>query len=68
MQTQAHTEKLASAAVIVTHAVDSYETWKRAFDGHAAARRNAGIVATHTNRSAENPNLLSVYLAATDAA
>ncbi len=56
------------AAVIVTHAVESYETWKRAFDAHAAAQGSAGIVATHINRSAENPNLLSVYLAATDAA
>lgn len=68
MQTQAHTTKPASVAVIVTHAVESYETWKRAFDGHAAARSNAGIVAAHINRSAENPELLSVYLAATDAA
>jgi hypothetical protein len=68
MQTQAHTSKLASAAVLVTHAVEHYETWKRAFDGHAAARRNAGIVATHINRSADDPNLLGIYLAATDAA
>ena len=68
MQTQANTTKLASAAVIVTHAVADYETWKRAFDGDATARRNAGIVATHINRSAENPNLVSIYLAATDAA
>jgi hypothetical protein len=68
MQTQAHTTKLARAAVLVTHAVESYETWKRAFDGHAAARRNAGIVATHVNRSTDNPNLVRVYLAATDSA
>jgi hypothetical protein len=68
MQTQAHTTKPATAAVLVTHAVENYETWKRAFDGHAAARRNAGIVATHINRSADNPNLLGVYMAATDAA
>jgi len=63
-----HTTKLATAAVLVTHAVESYETWKRAFDGHAGARHGAGIVATHINRRADNPNLVSVYLAATDAA
>lgn len=68
MQTQNHTSKLATAAVIVTHSVADYDTWKRAFDGHAAAQTSAGVVATHINRSAENPNLVSVYLAATDAA
>ncbi len=68
MQTQTATSKPAAVAVLVTHAVESYETWKRAFDGHATARSGAGIVATHINRSAENPNLLSVYLAANDAA
>ena len=50
MQTQAHTEKLASAAVIVTHTVESYEIWKRAFDDHAAARRNAAYRFTSASR------------------
>jgi len=68
MQTQAQTTAPATVAVLVTHAVESYETWKRAFDGDAAAQKSAGIVATHINRSAENPNLVSVYLAGTDAA
>jgi len=68
MQTQAHTANLATVAVLVSHAVSDYDTWKRAFDGHAGARRNAGIIATHINRSAENPNLLGIYLAGTDAA
>ena len=68
MQTQNQTTKLANVAVLVTHAVESYETWKRAFDAHASAQTNAGIIATHINRSAENPNLVSVYLAGTDAA
>lgn len=69
MQTQAHAHaSLATVAVVVTHAVDSYDTWKRAFDTHAGARRDAGIIAVHVNRHAADPNLLSVYLAATDAA
>jgi quinol monooxygenase YgiN len=68
MQTQSHTEKQVPAiAVVVTHDVESYETWKRAFDGHAATRRNAGIIATHVNRHADNPSRLSVYMAASDA-
>ena len=69
MQTQTHEKyTLPTAAAVVTHAVESYETWKRAFDSHAAARREAGIIATHVNRHAEDPNLLSVYIAGTDAA
>lgn len=68
MQTQTHAKStLPAAAAVVTHAVESYETWKRAFDAHAAARRDAGIIAVHVNRHAEDPNLLSVYLAGTDA-
>jgi hypothetical protein len=57
-----------TAAVVVTHEVENYETWKRAFDQHAAGRKNAGIVSTHINRDAAQPNLLSVYMAGTDAA
>jgi len=69
MQTQANAPaQLPVAAAVVTQAVESYETWKRAFDAHANARRSAGIVATHVNRHADDPNLLSVYLAGTDAA
>jgi hypothetical protein len=61
MQTQTNT------AVVVTHDVESYERWKTAFDAHAGARRGAGIISTHINRHAEDPNRLSVYFAATDA-
>ena len=57
-----------AAAVVVTHDVESFERWKRAFDSHAEARRTAGVVATHVNRDAEDPNRLSVYMAATDGA
>lgn len=69
MQTQAHAKtELATAAVVVTHAVESYDAWKRAFDRHAGARRDAGILATHINRHADDPNVVTVYLAGSDAA
>src|SRR6185436_11014165 len=35
---------------------------------HAASRKSAGVVATHINRDAAQPNLLSVYIAGSDAA
>jgi hypothetical protein len=59
---------LPAAAAVVTHEVNDYATWKRAFDEHAGARKRAGIVGTHINVSADNPNLVSVYLAAGDLA
>lgn len=55
-------------AAIVTHEVTDYAAWKKVFDEHANTRIGAGIVGTHINRSAENPNLISIYLAASDAA
>ena len=57
-----------STAVVVTHDVESFERWKLAFDRHADARRSAGVIATHINRDAADPNRLSVYMAGSDAA
>jgi quinol monooxygenase YgiN len=69
MEIQAASQsQLPSAAVVLSHDVEDYTAWKRAFDRHAPARRNAGIVATHVNQDAENPNRLSVYLAGADRA
>jgi hypothetical protein len=69
METRAASQsQLPIAAVVINHDVEDYAAWKRAFDVHAAARRNAGIVAAHVNQDAENPNRLSVYLAGTDRA
>jgi heme-degrading monooxygenase HmoA len=57
-----------TAAVVVTHDVESFERWKHAFDSHADARRTAGVTTTHINRDADQPNRLSVYMAGSDAA
>jgi quinol monooxygenase YgiN len=66
-ETQSRTETPAIAAV-VTHDVESYDAWRSAFDAHAPARQAAGITETHINRHADQPNRLSVYLAAGDRA
>jgi quinol monooxygenase YgiN len=67
METRAASQsQLPAAAVVINHDVEDYAAWKRAFDRHAATRRNAGIVAAHVNQDAENPNRLSVYLAGSD--
>ena len=57
-----------SAALILTHEVADFGTWKSAFDGHEEARRAAGVLGHHINRHVDNPNLLSVYLAVSDVA
>ena len=57
---------LPAAAAVVTHEVADYDAWKKVFDDHAGSRKRAGIVGTHINRIADNPNVVSVYLAAAD--
>lgn len=57
-----------TAAVIITHEVADFDTWKKVFDGHEGARKAAGIVGHHINRHVDNPNRLSIYLATADLA
>lgn len=58
--------QLPPAAVILTHEVADFATWKSVFDGHEGARKAAGFLGHHINRHVDNPNLLSVYLAVSD--
>ena len=41
--------QLPPAAVIVTHQVADWATWKTLFDGHEDARKAAGILGHHIN-------------------
>jgi quinol monooxygenase YgiN len=54
-----------AAAAIITHKVADYEAWRPVFDGHAAARKEAGLLGHHINRRSDDPNTVSVYLTAT---
>ena len=58
--------QLPPAAVLVSHSVADFDTWKAGFDAHERARRDAGIVAHHLNRSRDDPNSVSVYMAISD--
>ena len=58
------TVKRPLAGVIVRHAVKDFATWKRAFDGDASSRAAAGILGYAINQSAQDPNLVIVYLQA----
>ncbi len=54
----------AALAVVDIHVAD-FDAWKAGFDEHAAARRNAGVVSTRVNRSADDPSAVTVCLVAT---
>jgi hypothetical protein len=57
---------LPPLAVLLTHTVQNFDLWKRAFDGHQAARKAAGILGHHLNVAADGA--VSVYLPALDRA
>ena len=52
------------AGLIIRHEVRDYAAWKRAFDGQANARSNAGVIGHAVSRSVRNPNVVVVYLQA----
>jgi len=60
--------QLPPAAVTINYQVADFDTWKSAFDGNRQGRIDHGFVGHHINRAEEDPNLLSVYLAAGDVA
>jgi len=57
-------ETINTAAAVITHKVKDYGAWRVGFDAHASARKEAGILGHHINRAVDDPNTLSVYLAA----
>jgi hypothetical protein len=42
--------------MIVRHKVKDFGTWKKSFDGHAAAQKAAGLTKPRVFRSADDPN------------
>ena len=61
-------QPLPPVALVVRHSVADFDTWKAAFDAEEDLRSAASVVGHHINRAEDNPNDLSVYLAATDTA
>lgn len=50
-------------AALIRHAVADFDVWKRAFDAHEGARREAGVTMHNLHRNADDANELVVYLA-----
>ena len=57
---------LPPGAVIIRSTVADFDTWLRVFDENQDLRRDSGVAGHHVNRSVDNPNELSVYLAVSD--
>jgi quinol monooxygenase YgiN len=57
-----------SLAVMVTHEVKDYDAWKPVFESDAPAREAAGILGYGISRDADKPNVVYIYMQASDAA
>jgi len=55
-------------AVLIRHTCADFDRWKAAFDADEPARKAAGMVGHHINRGRENPNEVTVFIAASDQA
>ena len=53
-------------AALLTHPVEDFDRWKPGFDAHEPARVAAGMLGHHINRSEEDPNLVTLFLALSD--
>lgn len=58
--------ELPPFAALIAHPVDDVDRWKAGFDEHEPARRAAGILGHHINRSEDDPHLITIYLALSD--
>jgi quinol monooxygenase YgiN len=56
---------LPPLAILVTHRVAAYDTWKTSFDSHRGARKAASILGDHLNRNGDE---VALYFPATDRA
>lgn len=55
-------------AVLIRHTCADFDRWKAAFDADEPNRKAAGMLGHHINRGRENPNELTIYIAASDLA
>ncbi len=60
------TDDLPPCAALLTHRVDDVDRWKAGFDDHEPARRAAGILGHHINRSEDDPHLITLFLTLCD--
>jgi hypothetical protein len=59
-------EQVPPVAVIIVHKVENWDKWKAAFDDHAGARKDAGVVGHQINRGVDDANMVAVYMPGSD--
>jgi hypothetical protein len=59
-------QSIPPVAVLVSHRVADYDAWKKAFDSHDSARKDASCLGHHINRGADDPNMVYIYCPAAD--
>lgn len=52
--------------MLVRHQVGNFNTWKQAYDAHAAQRSEAGLTEQHLLRNAQAPNEVVILFEAQD--
>jgi quinol monooxygenase YgiN len=50
-----------TAAAMISHEVEDYSAWKKAYDAAQPARQKAGIIGAAVNRTLDDPNEVLVY-------
>jgi hypothetical protein len=55
-----------SAFMLIRHKVKDFTAWKKGYDAHAPARREAGLTERHLLRSSDDPNEVVLLFAAQD--
>jgi quinol monooxygenase YgiN len=60
-------EQNPPVAAVIIHEVEDFDKWLPLFNEHQAVRAEAGVLGHHLHRGADNPNIVVVYLPASDA-
>lgn len=63
----ADAQQMPPFAAVIIHDVKDYDAWRPGFDGHADARKSAGLVGEAVMRGVDNDKTVVIYAPATDA-
>jgi len=59
-------QDIPPVAVLISHRVRDYDSWKKAFDSHQSDRVQASCLMHHVSRGVDDPHMVYVFCPATD--
>jgi len=59
-------QSIPPVALLVSHNVADYDVWKKAFDDHQSARKEAGCLGHDVHRGIDDPDRVTIYNPAGD--